>query len=328
MIERDIYPWLNYLLVEATGRNNEWVISSCPLARWTHEHGTDVKPSFGVRVDEHEVSRVHCFSCNYSGTQTELLGRLREYVGDEDYGLDLDSAEAMVLSDMDTGGLRLEIGEITTKEDFAPKKLYEFAESYIDNFPKAYGGESGVHSYLRERRVSPSVAEKCDFRSDLYQNRIGVPVRDFNGVLRGFHGRTTIGEQPTYKMYTYRNHNNPVVWFGEHWVDPNRPVIIVESVFDLTSVKALYDNVICPLTASINVGKIKRIGDIPEMILMFDGDKAGREAQQKMMKVLGSQIVGVVNLPDGSDPNSLSTTDLNELISPWFNINLLKIAGG
>ena len=72
-----------------------------------------------------------------------------------------------------------------------------------------------------------------DLRYDPIERRVCFPIRDFTGALVGLHGRA-IDKDTTlkYRMYTVYKQKNPMIWYGEHWVDFDKPVLLVESVFD------------------------------------------------------------------------------------------------
>lgn len=56
-----------------------WLSICCPLS-WRHEKGHDSNPSFGMRIDaKTPASRCHCFSCNYSGDQMDLVFELKSH---------------------------------------------------------------------------------------------------------------------------------------------------------------------------------------------------------------------------------------------------------
>jgi 5S rRNA maturation endonuclease (ribonuclease M5) len=305
-----------------------WVVSSCPLAPFTHQNGTDKHPSFGFRIEPGE-SFTHCFSCQFHGKQSELVQTLGAYVRGTDHGLDLKGAMAMVLQAEQDAPLSFgDIGDdIETMLD-SDRVDHVFPEWWIDNFDPAYC-DGYLHPYLLKRTGGPfpyPVVEALDLRFDAYQHRIGFPVRDFKGRLRGFHGRSVKSppDEPTYRMYTHENMNNPEVWLGEHWVDLDRPVVMVESVFDLARVRQVYDNVVCPLTASLSTQKIKRMAAV-EIVTFFDNDKAGKLAADKIRATLKDSVITKVKYDphDPKDPGDMTAHRVAELLDDLVTIEFI-----
>ena len=73
-----------------------WVMTQCPLARWTHERGADKTPSFGVHVSDDDVSIFHCFTSKKKGPLSHFLRLLGGFNGDDHSDLiaSLENAEA------------------------------------------------------------------------------------------------------------------------------------------------------------------------------------------------------------------------------------------
>ncbi len=59
---------------------------------------------------------------------------------------------------------------------------------------------------------------------------------------------------------------------------------------------------------------------VNKFYILFDGDKAGREAGQKLENVLNTNGFNaeVVELPDGMDPGDLTTQDINILMTGLY----------
>lgn len=291
-----------------------WVSAKCPMAPWTHKNGIDNRPSFGVRVVPNGMSYCHCFSCNYGGQLHDLILDLKEKYGNESKeSLDLRAALQLIADEEDsTGSEAFEFDD----ELNANAVDHEFPEWWLDSFPPVAGFPAAM-LYLKSRAVTKEVARCLDLRWDGMQKRVCFPVRDYRNTPKGLHGRAIREDDPLrYRMYTFQRRNNPGVWLGESWIDPEKPVVLVESVFDLARVYCFYRNVMCPLSASISFEKIERLRkmDLYYVVSMFDGDLAGKQASQKVKAVLSPAIWKEINLPEGTDPGSTSLGDLMELM--------------
>ena len=57
-----------------------------------------------------------------------------------------------------------------------------------------------------------------------------------------------------------------------------------------------------------------KLQGVNKIYIMFDGDKAGKEGSKKLYNALKDTfVVKELELPEGSDPGSLSTEDINSL---------------
>lgn len=324
MTEKEIRAWLRLLGLKALGRRRQWVVSRCPLAPWRHQTGRDRKPSFGIAEGPGE-SRTHCFACHFSGRQGALLAELQMR------GAEVDLGQAWAMVEAAEAGAPLTLGD----GDFESAFLFEpeehpFPEEMREALEPAYarvrrkGKVLGrVHPYLRRRRVPYSVAKRMDLRYDPWRLRLVFPVRDWRGVLMGLHGRITYlppdddpHPPPVYLMYPCQDQTNPHVWLGEHWTDPEQPVVVAESVFDLARViEAGFHNAISPLTADLSAAKLARIESLQDVVTIFDEDQAGRYARGKLDRALRHARVRHVYLDEGTDAGELPPDELRDLIA-------------
>jgi hypothetical protein len=306
-----IRNWLNLLGETHSESGHEWVRTHCPLAPWAHDRGTDENPSFGIKIVPGD-SPVHCFSCNFSGTQTTLLIVLAGYVRDTNHALDIRGA-MRAISDVEDGGETLELQPWEERAQISAPDFI-FSEEWLATYRRAYT-DTELHPYLIERKMPHRVAEVLDIRLMSKEGRVCFPIRNWGGDLVGLHGRTTIGGLPTYRMIKCQGNKNPMAWLGESWVDPNEPVVLVESVFDLARVFEIYRNVMCPLTASMSNRKINRISRLNHVVVMFDADRAGDQAWRKVATALRDDcVVEKVSLPSGKDPSDLSSMFVGKLL--------------
>lgn len=255
-----------------------WVHFNCPFW-WDHESAVDSRPSFGFLIcDEGVESPAHCWACNFSGSLANVIQALKFKK------VELDYKALMALATAEWEG-----GSLPTLPDAheGPTKLHVFPESWLATFPPV--GQSGqALAYLATRKggpVPPQVQAMLDLRWDGFRSRVCFPIRGADHKLYGFHGRATKStEELKYYAYGYQGRRNPQVWLGEDTVDWDKPVVIAESVFDLARVKQVYRNVISPLKAGLNDHMLERIKPAFEIVTLFDPDKAGTIARQKVTK--------------------------------------------
>jgi len=294
-----------------------WVISKCPFARFTHEKGFDANPSFGLKVGKTFGT---CFSCGWHGDPEDLLMQLaHRYKGNAAAAKSILAARAY----LDTEGKeKLMIGKQAEEEDDDPDLIEEWPEWYIASYLPAH-----AHPYLQSRGVPYEVAKIMDFRLDAKRQRLGIPIRDFEGRLMGFHGRTLNGHPVPYLAYTYQDHWNRPLWFGEHWIDLSKPVLVVESVFDTARALQCYRNTISPLMASLPLSKMRRLGQALKIALMFDNDKAGKMAAAKLREALPDTQFRQIDVPDGfKDPGEMPVALMAERLKVHLDLDPILTA--
>lgn len=321
-----------------------WVTCACPLAPWRHPDGSG-KASFGLKTSANLGANLgaglgtglgagpavaKCFSCDFVGSPAELLyemlGRNRLSPAGRPY--DFPRALAILADESRTAATAIVTPTVksideATYGDGEPAD-FVFPESWLAGFEPAHAGDA-VHPYLAARGVPVRVASDLDLRFDAQRRRVCFPVRDVHGRLRGLHGRSIDAHAGPahaghdhaglrYLMYTLADPNdpavrrcNPDIWLGEAWVDPDRPVVVVESVFDLARVFQCYRNVMTPLTASLNAKKLARLAGIATLVPMFDADKAGALALATLARahvLRGTAILPVQSIGGFKDPGA------------------------
>ncbi len=310
MTPAEIKAWLHAIGVTKLGdQGSDWLNASCPLAAWEHAKGVDNTPSFGVKIEPGE-SRVYCFSCQFAGDQSRVLMEM------EANDVEIDYQEAWNLIWVAEDGAELEIPGEGYEEDVHSGKEVQhvYPEEMLTEATEAAYAEGQVHPYLHKRGVTFEVAQRWDLRLDVYRKRLVVPVRDFQGRLRGLHGRHTGGAfaaddiKKNYKMYPSGGQTNPHIWLGEHLIDLERPILMPEAMFDLFWCNQLYDNVVSPLTASMSELKILRLSGAVLIVTFFDGDKAGQLARRRLRKYLPDTPIEHIYPEEGVDADE---TDLD-----------------
>ncbi|MDG5496987.1 hypothetical protein [Niveispirillum sp. BGYR6] len=327
-----LYRFLTALGIQPLpSRRAGWVVTRCPLAPLRHQRGTDNNPSFGFRVGA-GGGRCHCLACGYSGTLARLVADLRQAVQHQGLALAADFAAAEALIEAaggQAGGLSLgDTGpDIEALANGARAAEHLFPEWWLNQFPPAHH-QGQLHPYLQARGVDIATAIALDIRFDAGRQRICFPIRDFNGFLRGLHGRSILPDgQPRYLMYRHGGQNCPSIWHGESWLDPDRPVLIVESVFDAARVFPHYPNVVDPLTADLMPEKIRRLSGCAEYLLLFDNDPAGQAARRKLRQAWAGARLRDLYLPagykdPGEAPPALLASLLGTLASPSAEFRL------
>lgn len=276
----------------------EWVALRCPLAPWTHARGRDRRPSAGVSIHSDKISVYGCLTCCPQGIPFHAM--LQKYAGYT--GEDLESLIHDVEED-EYLGPRV----APTWDDIEDRKYRDGDEDltqlaldeaiYADYYDPAQG-----HPYLAQRGISDETAVKLGLvvdpedHEDAAHNIKGVerilfPIRDAEGILRGFSGRDTTGKSKI-KARDYAGLRKAYNLLGLHLVaqDSRDYVVVVEGLFDYATLWEYDHPCVATNGANLTEGQARLLRTLGKtVILMFDNprvDKAGSEAIQ----IAGEQL--------------------------------------
>lgn len=229
-----------------------------------------------VNTDNHVF---HCWACGYKGKVDKLFS---------DYGNDRQKGE---WSSIDKYSYTKDVEK--PKESINLTGFRSLKVEWNDSF--TYTAAMNV---LKSRKITADLISKWDIcyaENGKYANRIIVPSRNLNGKMEYFVARDIYDTQ---KM-KYKNPQieKSSIIFGEKFIDWKKPVILTEGVFDAM---VLYNSV--PLLGSkISEHKklIQKIWDNKTPIILgFDTDKTGKDANMKIGKFLLNLKIPVYTIQD------------------------------
>jgi hypothetical protein len=297
-----------------TYASEKWIGTSCPLAPWTHDSGTDANPSFAINCKPGGESIFHCFTCE-KGDLLHLIQLLKKW-GAAKPKYDLRAA-LEVLAEEEEDHL------VATIKDFDEPppdllKTIPWSEVWLDSFMKAVNVPLAME-YLHDRSVSKEVAEHLDIRWDGNKEAVCFPVRDWDDRFVGLRGRRLDGGYHDYGGP--ENHRNKLVWYGESRVDLSRPVLLVESVFDYASACRVCGNILAPMTVGMGKPKVKRIEAALDIVTLFDTGKGGDKAAALIDKYLSTSNRYHCKPPKGrKDPGDMTVEELRNVLSGKIKI--------
>lgn len=149
---------------------------------------------------------------------------------------------------------------------------------------------------------------------DRFRNRLMFPIHTPAGRLVGFGGRT-LGDDPAKYVNTEETEafQKKHLLYGLHLakasIRSQRRVLLVEGYFDvLAAVQSGVDWVVASMGTALTVQQVKLLSRYTdEVIVGYDGDRAGEEASRKALPLLLESGLGVrrARFPAGQDPDSL-----------------------
>lgn len=189
-----------------------------------------------------------------------------------------------------------------------------FAPPGWDNLLKALGTDSETKSKLRQAGLISEPEGKC---YDRFRDRIMFPITDSRGRVIAFGGRIMGDGTPKYlnspETPVFHKGRELYGLFESRKKDKNpTSILVVEGYMDVVAL-AQFDinNVVATLGTATTVDHLEKLYRIvPEVVFCFDGDRAGRDAAWKALKIAlpmmkqGRQA-RFFYLPDGEDPDTL-----------------------
>ena len=180
------------------------------------------------------------------------------------------------------------------------------------------------HPYLAERGVDVTSATYFGIgfypRNGCMQGRIIIPIQDEHGVLVAYAGRAAGVGEPKYKFPS--GFRKSLVLFNLYRaVGHGRTVVIVEGFFDCIKVQqAGFPCVVALMGSSLSQCQENLLRKyFREVILMLDGDKAGRRASETIAARWVPRLsVRIVATPPNLQPDQMSADQIHCLCDPDF----------
>ncbi|GAB4419974.1 MAG: DNA primase [Thermodesulfovibrionales bacterium] len=315
----------DYIELRRAGQNYRGL---CPF----HSEKT---PSFTVSPDKQIF---HCFGCGVGGnivnfvmryenlSFSESLRLLAKKAGIDLRGYKLDS----------DGGLREKLIEIHKEASrlFAEGlRRSKSASTYLRDrgikeetikvFSLGYAMRDWhcLYNYLKGRGFSDPLILQSGLASsgergmyDAFRDRIMFPICDIQGNVIAFGGRVMDDSQPKY----LNSPDTPLFKKGEtvyglnlakEGIRKSGYAIITEGYFDVIACHQYgFNNAIAPLGTALTAGHLRKLRRFTKkVVLVFDGDDAGKAAAKKSIPILFEQgfSASVLLLLEKDDPDSL-----------------------
>ena len=156
---------------------------------------------------------------------------------------------------------------------------------------------------------------------DRFRDRVTIPIRSPRGKLIAFGGRTLGADPAKYvnSPETALFSKGRVLYAMDRaaraFAKANR-AIIVEGYFDCIALQAAgFTETVATLGTSLSEHHAKELAHkVPEVVLCFDGDEAGKQAARSALRTLlaANVKVRVLLLPEGRDPDEVVRRDGTE----------------
>ncbi|MBG1267175.1 DNA primase [Nostoc sp. WHI] len=222
----------------------------------------------------------------------------------------------------------------------------QLKEETIQQFGLGYApaGWETLHRYLVEDKHLPAqLLEKAGLIKprkegggyyDVFRDRLMIPIRDVQGRVIAFGGRTLTDEQPKYL-------NSPETELfskgktlfaldqAKSGISQLDQAVVVEGYFDAIALHAVgINNAVASLGTALSLEQVRlvlRYTESKQLVLNFDADKAGTNAAERAIGEIaelaykGEVQLKILNLPDGKDADEYlyahTSEDYGELLA-------------
>ena len=278
----------------------------CPI------HQGDGTDSFHANT---EKNAFHCFSCQAKGNVLDLVAAI-EKCSVRDAALKLkDWFPASASSSTPAPD-----GKPVADSRLAKEEVGERGEP---NKPLGFQlkGIDFAHPYLAQRGIDPETAEYfgVGFFSGKgsMSGRIVIPIENEKGELVAYAGRSVDGSEPKYKLPAGFK-KSPVLYNLGRVLeeDSTGTVVLVEGFFDCMKVVLAEHVCVALMGCSLSGDQEEQLAaHFRQVVVMLDGDEAGRKAAGEIAGRLAHRVwVRVVDLPEGKQPDQLSTAELQAVL--------------
>jgi len=173
-----------------------------------------------------------------------------------------------------------------------------------------------AHPYLAERGITEETIR--EFGIGYFSGkgsmaaRVVIPIHNGRGALVAYSGRAIDGTEPRYKFPV--GFRKSLELFNLHRVKDALSVVVVEGFFDCMKVSQAGYPCVGLMGCSMSKAQEKLLADhFGEVVLMLDGDEAGRNATEEIADRLQRVIFSVktIELDSGMQPDQLSLAEIH-----------------
>lgn len=292
----------------------------------------DKRPSCRVELDK---GIWHCFACEAHGNVLEFVAR------QEGNPEDLRGA-AVKLAEICGIATAASRGKPAAKErQAAPHsrkvadqpKPQPKAQTPVSEPPRASDGVVNPplsfelrldpeHPYLAERGLSAELVATFGIgycSRGVMAGRICIPIHNAKGELVAYAGRWP-GEPPegVERYLLPKKFEKSRVLFNLHRVSDAMHLVLVEGYWSVFRLHAMGVPVAALMGSSVSDEQLALLRDrgTRYITLLLDGDEPGRKARERALPALANSfLVRAPLVPDGEKPDTLSETELKQLVT-------------
>lgn len=287
--------------VKGLRRRRNQLEGCCPIHRG--ERDDSFRASLSKNV-------FHCFACQAKGNVLDFVAGMEQCTIRE---------AALKLQDWWRGSAIARPGA----EPAGRRKRELVREKEGCNPPLRFAlrGVDGSHPYLVQRGIDRDTAVEFGVgfyaAEGLLRGRIVIPIGNERGEIVAYAGRAVDSTPPKYKLPPGFRKGRELFNLHRAAATGSHTVIVVEGYFDCLRVhQAGFPSVVALMGCALSSEQESKLVDrFARVILLLDGDQAGRAATQAIRARLSEKCsVAAVLVPSGSQPDQLSAAAIRQLL--------------
>jgi|OpeIllAssembly_1097287.scaffolds.fasta_scaffold53860_1 DNA primase len=272
----------------------------CPL------HDGEGRDAFHVNTAR---QLFHCFSCGAGGTVLDLVAAL------ERCGVREAAQKLAAWWDLPT---------VESSRPCVSHRQPTVTEKDKELRPLTFRlrGVDGEHRYLAARGISTRTTAEFGIGfyagPGLLSRRVVIPIHDEGGRLVAYCGRSLDGTEPRYRFPAGFTKSQILFNLHRAAAEGEEAVIVVEGFFDCLKVYQAGFRSVVALMGSALYERQRRllIESFRQIVLMLDGDQAGRRANEMIAARLAGWVsVRVIELAAAAQPDRLSESAIQEILA-------------
>lgn len=247
----------------------------------------------------------HCFSCGAGGTVLDFVAAME--------GCTLREAARKLAGDTAASGS----GAPATCR---PKATVTRKSKSLSPLGFVLHGIDSSHPYLAARGIQSATAQEFGIGvyrgAGILSGRLVIPIHNAGGELVAYCGRCLDGTEPRYRFPS--GFAKAEVLFNLHRTLAARPdrVVVAEGFFDCFKLHQAGVAAVALMGTALSEAQQRAlVNSFRHLVLMLDGDEAGRRATASIAARLRPYAsVRVIPLPDSVQPDQLSTAEIGQIL--------------
>ncbi len=178
-----------------------------------------------------------------------------------------------------------------------------------------------THPYLTARGITEETARTFGVGffpgKGTMAGRVVIPIRNAQGELVAYAGRAIDRSEPRYKFPA--GFHKSLELFNLHHVKDTLAVVVVEGFFDCMKVSQAGYPCVALMGCTMSKSQEKLLAEhFGQVVLMLDGDEAGRGAMEEISDRLQCVIyqVKTLDLYENKQPDQLTAKELQSILRP------------
>ncbi len=286
-------------------KNKDEMRGRCPI------HQGEGDRTFHVNLTKEAF---HCFSCHARGNVLDLVAAM-EHCSVRDAALKLQAWFAVG----ESGSPKAEAAEEENNQADETEATGPINPPLPFQLRVDPGHEYGLSRGVSQETLEYFGAGLCVSKGT-FAGRFVIPLHDAQGQLVGYAGRSVDDSQPRYLFPSSdRGFHKKFLLFNMHRVLDSQAdlVIVLEGFFGCFKVRQAGYLGISLLGSSLSIEQEELIAQhFKNVVLLFDGDEAGRSATDECLQRLGRRLwVTAISLPDQVQPDQLTREEIQTLLA-------------